>query len=532
MTNFRTKLESWVGTFFVMCLRLVVGIALIALVILVVKGLREDNYLIQAFEVPESFEKGGYNGAVVSRKIQDKVKEIKDFVGSSKIDSTLLEVDANPDLQVDVMGFGLSLNALKFHIRNIVGKENKVIGGELTDLDNRLTLTLRMSGYGAVSYEKKYEDKKEVAFEALLEKAGRKVLANTDPYRLALYLIEKNEYQRAEQFALYLIENNRDLEWAYLAWGKVLSAKGENEEAIKKYKKAIQINPKFKQAHMNLAWQFLKQGAHDEAITAFNQVIKIDKKNRNARNGKAVCLSQKGEADEALAIFEELIAEKPEQSWYYANAADLLMRLKKDTIAATKMFQRASQNAKDGPSKYMTLAGYYYTINKLDSAEIYTKKILELNPKHSIALMRLINYYYYTKRYSEAIKIGHTFATMHPKKGWDAFYQKHSAMNLTAIAHYQLEQYDSAFHYVNIAIEMDPSQSAPYTTLAEIYGFKGDLDNFYKNLQIALDKGFPLENLLDDEPYKSLKNQSRFKAIIAKYYKGRDMAVPSGEDGS
>jgi len=142
----RTGIENWVSSIFTVLGRLFIAALVVAVFVMLYKGLNNDAYLIQSFQVPGDFEDKGYNGVVLSRKVQDRVVELKNYIGSSKEDEFDFKAELEPDLEVGLMGFGLSLNTLTYHLKSLLGRKNKIITGELTDLNNKMELTVRMSG--------------------------------------------------------------------------------------------------------------------------------------------------------------------------------------------------------------------------------------------------------------------------------------------------------------------------------------------------------------------------------------------------
>jgi len=85
------------------------------------------------------------------------------------------------------------------------------------------------------------------------------------------------------------------------------------------------------------------------------------------------------------------------------------------------------------------------------------------------------------------------------------------------MAEYEQEKYDSSIAHVNYAISLIPEMAYPYTTLAEANLLKGDLPEFYKAIEKAIELGFDLEPFLDEHPYNRLKDQSRIHLLISNY---------------
>jgi superkiller protein 3 len=65
--------------------------------------------------------------------------------------------------------------------------------------------------------------------------------------------------------------------------GVVLTAQGRNEEAVDQFITAIRINPRYVEAHINLAIAYYELGYKDQAKAHYQQVLEYDPDNRVAR---------------------------------------------------------------------------------------------------------------------------------------------------------------------------------------------------------------------------------------------------------
>jgi len=70
---------------------------------------------------------------------------------------------------------------------------------------------------------------------------------------------------------------------------------------------------------------------------------------------------------------------------------------------------------------------------------------------------------------------------------------------------------------VQEAITEDPELEIAYGTLAEIYAQQSNDEMFYKNLKIALSKGFQLDKFIDDAAYNEYRDSQKFKDIVSKH---------------
>jgi hypothetical protein len=71
------------------------------------------------------------------------------------------------------------------------------------------------------------------------------------------------------------------------------------------------------------------------------------------------------------------------------------------------------------------------------------------------------------------------------------------------------------------AIELDNEYANAYATLAVLFATKGEIELFYENFEIALQKGidFEISNVLEDEIIEPFLKEERFLDLLKKYGK-------------
>ena len=515
----RTGVEDWVSSIFTILGRLFIAALVIAVFVMLYKGLNNDAYLIQAFQVPGDFEDKGYNGVVLSRKVQDRVVALKNYIASSKEDEFDFEAELEPDLEVGVMGFGLSLNTVTYHLKSLLGRKNKIITGELTDLNHKMELTIRMSGYDTENHSIEYEENADKALDYLLEEAAKTILKNTDPYRLAVYYYHKEEFPKSLQIIVKLLEEKEDTEWAYLAWGNLYSKQGKQDEAIKKWKKALEINPSFDKPLYGLGSAYSDRGEYGEAMIYFEKMIEKDAENWYGWNGLANCYKRLENKEKAIAAYDKTIEIEPEYFGGYLNKASYLLEELQDTAGAVHLFQKGAEVTPDGIEKYMSLAGAYFAMGKHEEMMASAHKALEIDPNNSRVNMNLIQILSYKKQYAKALNYLAAIRTIPNDVRGDSRWHKQKGLYLLAQCSYLLNKYEQAEVLAKESIAVDSNYGFPYTILAETYSLMGKDELFYKTLEAAFKRGVTFEELMNDAPYQRFLNKKRFKDLVEKYLK-------------
>lgn len=510
-----TTIMSGLSTF---VFRLAILALFLVLAIVIVRGLNSDGYSVQAFQVPKELNDAGYNGQVVALLIQDQVKNLKVLANSVREDSLNLNVNLRPDLNLDVMGVGLSTSSMIFHLKELLGRENYTIGGNITDMDYELKLNIRMSGYESLSIMEAYEeDGRQEALTELIDQAALYVLKNTDPYRLAVVHYRRDEIEKSEDLVRYMIvDRPNDRKWAYHFWGNIKSQKGDRKGSEELYLKAIEEDASFVMSRRALGWSYFEERKYAEALEQFERCLEIDFKSTSAYNGAALCHRLLGDLDKSKEYYERQLEVFPSNIWSYGNYSDFLMRFGKDTIRATQLWKEASENIEISGDYYAAISSFHLMKKDSAMALTYAYQALDLDPGNVGVLQGLSSFSYYKGDYAQAEIYYKDLLTSIDNGGFDDG-MKINAYNMLAMSEYHQMKYDSAIVHVQRAIDIAPQVGYPYSTLAEIHLLKNDVSKFYPTIEKAISRGFRMEEFLEDHPYNLIKDKSRLLALIDKY---------------
>lgn len=92
---------------------------------------------------------------------------------------------------------------------------------------------------------------------------------------------------------------------AYLKLGNAFLSMKKYEKAIEFYDKAINLNPKSKEALNNKGTALYYLGRYNLALKHFDEVINIDPYSKNARQNKAMALAGMGKLGEGMNYYEQ-----------------------------------------------------------------------------------------------------------------------------------------------------------------------------------------------------------------------------------
>jgi len=502
-------------------LRLVIIVLLIILLHSIYKGLQQDGYIIQAIQSPKSLTDSGYNGVVIANKMQDKIKIIKNAANSARQDSLVISANSTADLQMDVMGIGVSSTSLIYHLRDLLNIETKTIRGDLTDLDNELSLTVRVHDFPVKVLSEAYtENDRTLAFDKLITRSAEHVLSCTDPYYQVINLYESERYEKAQDLIREMINNRPgEAKWAYLAWGNMMRRQRKDERAKEYLKKALEIDNNFFLANKNLGWHYVNDDNYEVAISHFEKALNEQPNDFESINAIARCYTSLNDTQRSESYYKLNVERNPEIVWSYMAYADFFTSVKKDTQEAVDVFNQARYHVAQNDDYYHTQAGFYFFQNKLDSALLFLNKTLDFNPNNVGALEQLIEYMTSPEvgKHSEAIVFIKRYVEIQ-KQNDSNENMRINGYNRLAMAEWQSNEFDSALVHVQQAIDINPTHPIPYTTLAEIHYALNDHKSFYRIFQKAFDLGLEFEEKwFRGEPYSSLRSDPNFMAMIDKY---------------
>ena len=134
---------------------------------------------------------------------------------------------------------------------------------------------------------------------------------------------------------------------AHLNLGRALKQRGDLDEAVSHYRRAIALNPRLAAAHNNLGSALGSQGHLKEAIQQFREALQVEADYDEAHNNLGVALRMTGERDQALSHFKAALSRRPdwaapmsEIAWILATHTAARVR---DPAEAVRLAERAAE---------------------------------------------------------------------------------------------------------------------------------------------------------------------------------------------
>lgn len=103
--------------------------------------------------------------------------------------------------------------------------------------------------------------------------------------------------------------------------GNLFSEKGELKNAIKEYKKALELEPDSSRILNNIGFMFYRLGEFEKAETYYKKAVEKDPEYSTAYNNMGVVKGKKEDIDEQVDNYKKAVHYKPDCAKYRSNLA-------------------------------------------------------------------------------------------------------------------------------------------------------------------------------------------------------------------
>jgi len=152
-------------------------------------------------------------------------------------------------------------------------------------------------------------------------------------------------------------------------------------------------------------------------------------------------------------------------------------------------------------------------MGKIEDAEIIFKEVIKRDYKHIGAINQLGGIYYSQKKHKKALECCFKLIEIYP-------YDPRGYNNAGSV-YRLLKDYKKAFEFIYKALELAPKDPRSTGTLAEIYATIGNVNEFYKNFELSLSFGMPIDEIEKifekEDVYKPYFRVQKFLNILKKY---------------
>ena len=215
-----------------------------------------------------------------------------------------------------------------------------------------------------------------------------------------LYLIGNDPTKAREQAEIVLVSAPQNQEGLVLKGRSLLSEK-RYQEAILELKKAIELDPKNMQPHIELARAYYAANNPAAAEETLKQALQVDPKSKDILVALADFYATTGNADQAEVFYNQALQVAPESDDAYIRLSAFYQSQNKWADAEGTLQKLATTKPKDEkPQIY--LGDFFTWVGQPQKALSSYHRATELNPDSLVARDKLISHYLNTGKSSEA----------------------------------------------------------------------------------------------------------------------------------
>ncbi len=191
---------------------------------------------------------------------------------------------------------------MKFEIKQEDGITNVVRVTDVSDTAVTLDTNLPLAG-------------KELFFDIeLVEVKQTQTAAADEFYKKGIELQDKGQIDEAISYYQKAVGQNPNHTSAYYNLGVAFQGKGLIDQAIVSYEIAIGFNQEFTEAHHNLGVAYNEKGKFDDALVCFQRVLQLNPDHAGAYYNLGNTLTAIGQFNEAMQCYKKAIEIKPDHA--------------------------------------------------------------------------------------------------------------------------------------------------------------------------------------------------------------------------
>ncbi len=186
-------------------------------------------------------------------------------------------------------------------------------------------------------------------------------------------------YSDVERLYRTVIAENPNCWMAYNNLGNVLHDRGQADEGIALFWKAIEIKPDYFEPRYNLGKALAQLGRLDEAISHYQKALEIRPDYAETHYNLGVALAGRGQVDEAIAHYQKALEVRPDAAEAHYNLGVALAQRGQGSEAIVH-YRKALQIKPDYAEAYNNLGVSLGGSGRLDAAIAHFNKALEIKP--------------------------------------------------------------------------------------------------------------------------------------------------------
>jgi tetratricopeptide (TPR) repeat protein len=317
--------------------------------------------------------------------------------------------------------------------------------------------------------------------------------------------------QRAESSCATALELNANLDVVHTSLGRLSLATGRHDDAEASFRRALEIDPSSARALMGLGEVYRLEGRPEDAETNLRLAIDLHPGNALAYNNLGLFLFRSGRYAEAAEEYQHAVALEPDNMNAFSNIGAARMLLGDFDLAAPA-YQRAIE-IEPTKTAYSNLGLMYYYLGDYELSIDSHRNAVRLKENDYLARSNLGDALWVAGNEDDALaEFSHSQAIaekvleVNPN---DPF----TMMDLSWI--YAMQgALAKARGMIDKALELSPEDPYAHYYDGMVSLREGDRSAALDALELAVDKGYPVQMLAAEPHLNSIANNPRFANMV------------------
>jgi tetratricopeptide (TPR) repeat protein len=155
--------------------------------------------------------------------------------------------------------------------------------------------------------------------------------------------------------------------------------RGDHPAALTAFKRAVEADPKFMRARLELAAGYMASGMGDSALKVLHQAVASDPQNALARRAYISALVSSHHTDEVIDASREVVKMAPDDPEANSGLGTLLMMQKRYSEAVP--YLEVAARSDNSPGGQARLGSAYLRAGQIEKRTTILQKIADANPK-------------------------------------------------------------------------------------------------------------------------------------------------------
>ena len=332
-------------------------------------------------------------------------------------------------------------------------------------------------------------------------------------YRLK-YTIEQNTHwlDEAQAYGQKAAELDNRIPTVFVTLAKIHDALGKHDLALQEFQHALQLDPKSAAALGGLARSYENSGRIAEAEKTFQDAAAMRPDNWYGYNELGAFYGRQGKYPQALTAYNEALHITPDNAEIYSNLAAAYLDAggEQSNNQAEQALRKSIALSPSYPA-YANLGLLYMHEKRYSESAGATEQALKLNGNNYLVWNNLMLAYEGAKQSDKAEAARRKTEELAEKvvqmKPQDAM-----AQSMLANLYAKGKQNEKAASKIRTSLLLAPDDPNVLSNIGEAYEFMGDREKALQYIGKSMQKGFALDDIVNDPSLQALVADPRFKA--------------------